>query len=296
MKPTVRIILIALAVINLVFLCFFADRIFTHPQAAPATPAHTEGETDIPPSLILTVPEEPLTYDGTGALPLLKGVCAQGADGTDLTERITVSVGRPTDGADPQTTRVLLYQVRGEEGSVADAERRLLLIGYRSPSIDFTGAGTSLSADDVADAARILVESGLLTADDGFGHDISASATVAPDSPITASGNYTFTVTAENMLGDVATLHTSLYVDAGSHFVTLRLTETSVTLAPGTVFDARSYLAEASDPEDGDLRDYVQTEGDVDTNHPGTYLVTYSVENFKGISAVPVTLTVTVTD
>ena len=65
----------------------------------------------------------------------------------------------------------------------------------------------------------------------------------------------------------------------------LSLTTGEVTIAKGSGFNAASYIAGASDAEDGNLAGSVKISGSVNTNKVGTYTVTYSVSDSQGLTA-----------
>jgi len=63
----------------------------------------------------------------------------------------------------------------------------------------------------------------------------------------------------------------------------LVIKEEEVTLMKGDHFDAKDLIISASDSCEGDITDKVQSESEVLTEVPGTYMVTYKVANLGGV-------------
>ena len=298
MAMRIRVLLVLAALINLVFWIFIAPGLFdTAKTAGTPTESGSSQQTEVlPADVYITFSADAVRYDGNGMLPVMDGVSVRDSSGGDMTDRVTVSVAPAAVSPTPLTERKLTYAVTRSDGTTVTAARTLYLENYTMPSITFTGAGETLEAAEYADAVPAMIARGYLSADDGFGHDISAAVEMVCDTEITGEGMYTFTLSVENLLGDTAQLHTALYVRGTAGGVTLRLKASAVTLGVGEVFRAQDYIAAAHDPADGDLTDYVRTEGSVNTAVPGVYSVTYSVANLRGEEAVPQTLTVTVVE
>ena len=298
MSLRIRVLLILAALINLVFWIFVAPGLFDTANAAgdPADSGLVKITEALPGDVFITFSEDAVRYDGTGMLPIMDGVSVRDENGGDLTDRVTVSVAPAAASPSPLTERELTYAVTRSDGTTVTAARTLYLENYTMPSITFTGAAEALETAESADAVLEMIARGYLSADDGFGHDISAAVQLVCDTEITGEGMYTFTLSVENLLGDTALLHTALYVRNPAGGVTLRLKASAVTLGVGEVFRAPDYIAAAHDPADGDLTAYIRTEGSVNTAVPGIYSVTYSVANLRGEEAPPQTLTVTVVE
>lgn len=284
--------LAALAAVNLIVLLLFADRLFPV-GGEPLPDGENTGRT---PSAEILFDDRILTYNGSTPFTAMTGVTAKDRDGTDLTQYVSVSVEPMRDTGTRTYCRTLIYSVRSRNGVTAKAERSLVLENYHFPSISFTGAGTAIKEEELPDAARMFAENGMLTADDGFGHDITGSVHISCDVPITSSGNYTVKLTAENFLGDTAEVRSSLYVDAGTPLITLRLTTAMVTLPVGADFHPEAFIEAAFSPTSGDLTPLVYVEGTVDTQKPGTYQLTYHLTDYSGNAAAPVSLIVNIVE
>ncbi|MBQ8577102.1 MAG: DUF5011 domain-containing protein [Clostridia bacterium] len=286
MRRAVTVFIVLFAALNLVFWLFCAEKLWG--EDAVSVPAELL-EDDRGAAVTLTVPDTPLVWDGSGTPDFLSGVSAVNGSGEDVSHRVTVSV---TGGGNKE--RTLVYQLVQTDSRTVTAARTLYLENYSGPAIVFTGGGETVGEEDIPSLVMLLSTGGVLSADDGFGHDITAAVQITCDTEITGDGSYSFTFTVGNLLGDTATLHTALSVRAKQKGPTLRLTASAVTLPVGGTFDAASFISAAWDDTDGDLSGSVRVEGNVDTGTPGVYRLTYTLSNLRGEEAAPQTLVVTV--
>ena len=103
-----------------------------------------------------------------------------------------------------------------------------------------------------------------------------------------AAGVYHLTIWVMNKLGDVSTVTVPVIVredDPAAPVVELKSYLTY--LARGEEFDPKAYFQSYYDSADSRARNYydhLEVSGEVDTDTPGTYEVTYSATNSDGLT------------
>ena len=168
-RQIVWVVVTLLAVLNLVVLFVWPEKIaavFGKSQEYHSEVAEEDskgsGEAQ------LSVPEEKRTFNGKGIFNPMEGVEAQDVDGSDLTEHVSVTY---SSGKTPSEKQIR-YRVYDSEGNQMEAEQILDLENYKGPSITL-GVVQSVSWEELQNLTEVLVEKGLLKADDGFGNDVS---------------------------------------------------------------------------------------------------------------------------
>lgn len=243
---------------------------------------------DKDPTLSFSFDPEVLLYNGDGKLDVLSGVSVTDKDGNKYTGKITASVH---SSGNKYTIR---YSANEKGGAVATAERALEVENYSHPSVAFKETDERFLSSELDRLVDKLVASGNLSALDGFGHDISGSIVMKIDSPLTSSGSYTVTFTAENILGDRASCSGIISIEIDPDDKIIQLSETSIRISAGEYFDPYEYLLTIIDPIDGDVTSKVSVIGNVNTMTPGTYEVVYSFTNSRGETYQSASLSVTV--
>ena len=208
-----------------------------------------------------------IRYDGTGTLDLMEGVRAVDADGADVTDRVTAAVS----GGDDMAEKRIRYSVFSDDGEETVGYRQLILENYMGPTIE-TADTLSLEAEELADPAVHLSESGQMTVQDGFGKDAADQVTWIREK--TAPGTYDITFTYVNQFGDTAEQTAPVTVNGETEDLTLTLLTNEAVIPLGTEFDPEDYL-EISDPTGS--AGTVQVTGEVDTEREGRYSVYYTV-------------------
>lgn len=226
------------------------------------TPGEEQGGT-----VRLEFENEALHYDGTGALNLMEGVRAVDADGGDVTDLVTAVVS----AGDNITEKRIRYSVFSGDGEETVGYRQLILENYMGPTIE-TADTLSLEAEELADPAVHLSESGQMTVQDGFGKDAADQVTWIREK--TAPGTYDITFTYVNQFGDTAEQTAPVTVNGETEDLTLTLLTNEAVIPLGTEFDPEDYL-EISDPTGS--AGSVQVTGEVDTEREGRYSVYYTV-------------------
>lgn len=226
------------------------------------TPGEEQGGT-----VRLEFENEALHYDGTGALNLMEGVRAVDADGSDVTDQVTAVVS----AGDNITEKRIRYSVFSGDGEETVGYRQLILENYMGPTIE-TADTLSLEAEELADPAVHLSESGQMTVQDGFGKDAADQVTWIREK--TAPGTYDITFTYVNQFGDTAEQTAPVTVNGETEDLTITLLTDEAEIPLGTEFDPEDYL-EISDPTGS--ASSVQVTGEVDTEREGRYSVYYTV-------------------
>lgn len=210
---------------------------------------------------------EAVHYDGTGALDLMEGVHAVDADGGDVTDLVTAVVS----AGDNITEKRIRYSVFSGDGEETVGCRQLILENYMGPTIE-TADTLSLEAEELADPAVHLSESGQMTVQDGFGKDAADQVTWIREK--TAPGTYDITFTYVNQFSDTAERTVPVSVNGETEDLTITLLTDEAVIPLGTEFDPEDYL-EISDPTGS--ASSVQVTGEVDTEREGRYSVYYTV-------------------
>lgn len=226
------------------------------------TPGEEQGGT-----VRLEFENEALHYDGTGALNLMEGVRAVDADGSDVTDQVTAVVS----AGDNITEKRIRYSVFSGDGEETVGCRQLILENYMGPTIE-TADALSLEAEELADPAVHLSESGQMTVQDGFGKDAADQVTWIREK--TAPGTYDITFTYVNQFSDTAERTVPVLVNGETEDLTITLLTEEAVIPLGSEFDPEDYL-EISDPTGS--AGSVQVTGEVDTEREGRYSVYYTV-------------------
>lgn len=226
------------------------------------TPGEEQGGT-----VRLEFENEALHYDGTGALDLMEGVHAVDADGGEVTDLVTAVVS----AGDNITEKRIRYSVFSGDGEETVGYRQLILENYMGPTIE-TADTLSLEAEELADPAVHLSESGQMTVQDGFGKDAADQVTWIREK--TAPGTYDITFTYVNQFSDTAERTVPVSVNGETEDLTITLLTDEAEIPLGTEFHPEDYL-EISDPTGS--ASSVQVTGEVDTEKEGRYSVYYTV-------------------
>lgn len=246
-----------------------------------------EEETD---GIYLDVPSGPINYSGSGALSLLDGLYALNADGTvaeGVEIETTISEGTS------RREKVVTYTAHTPSGNVLTAERMLYLGNrYTGPSISILGNMPFCYEGEAAEYADLLRENELVSADDGFGNDITDDITTSLKSYDASTEEAVITISAANQFGDV--FATDVSVSMNRTGVVLTLVTDAVTITQGESFDGTDYVKDCFDADGYSLFKSISEDGDVDTDTPGEYVLTLYCRDGDGVYSIERTLTVTV--
>lgn len=210
-------------------------------------------------------------------------------DGDISAEIVTVN---PVDSSKLGTYTVT-YNVSDSSGNAASQiSRTVRVVDTVAPVITLDGnASINVTVGNAYNDAGA-------TANDNVDGDISGNiVTVNPVNTVTV-GTYTVTYNVSDSSGNAAnqvsrTVHVVAAPDTTKPTISL-IGETEVTVNVGSVYNDAG--ATANDNVDGDISGNIVTVNPVDTSVPGTYYVTYNVEDTAGNAAVAVVRTVNVED
>ena len=174
------------------------------------------------------------------------------------------------------------------EGASSAAET-----AYAGPSITLDSELPSVTTDDLYSIVQVLADLGKLSADDGYGNDLTDAvrADCIPEEGEDSSYSVVFSVI--NDLGDSAEASAVLEVTPGNLTVLL-LTEDRTILSVGDEFNYLTYIRAARDVDGASLSDRIRLDGSVDTAEAGEYTLTYSVKSKATDGVAEAVLVVTV--
>ena len=199
-----------------------------------------------------------------GGRQLLSGVTASDDRDGDLTARVQVTGVSKLVG--PDTARVS-YAVFDDAGNMGTLTRYVRYTDYRRPVFRLEkpliyGSGETLSL-----ARRLFAE-------DSVDGDLTGKIRVsAMNISNSAEGTYTLTAQVTNSLGDTARVSLPVIIRASSR-TTVQLDGYLVYVERGGEFDPDSHIV-------GTVSGVV-IDGEVDTQTPGTYYVSYSRADGSG--------------
>ncbi len=209
---------------------------------------------------------------------LLQGVTASDKKDGDVTDSLVVESITLLDGEGNVSVTCAAFDAAG---NVARAERKARYTDYISPRFTLSRPLTYIQSTNF----DILSNVG---ATDVFDGDIQhrVRATVLGEEPMSASGTYSVQFQVTNSLGDTQTRIFPVEITSGEyHDASMELTDYLVYLPVGAVFNAKSYLQSVTYqrqrvdllggmlPSGFDL----ETRGQVQTQTPGTYTVSYTL-------------------
>lgn len=293
----VKYIIALLAVINLIALFLFEYRLpfFSSKTSEPAvSSSNTDFSADIPvsidSSLHISVPEDPLYYDGTSDLSLLADTIVvddTGMEQPDYTIATEISAGASA------REKVITYSISGTNGSTISAERTMLLSdNYIGPSIELFGNVPVVSPESIDELTDILASSGLIQALDGFGNDITSNITAFVKSTDSSSDTAVVTLTVINSVGDSVSIDVT--VPTAQHGPMIKLNTNRVTLSVGDNFSIYDYIESALAEDGTNLSGRISVEGTVDTSTAGEYTLEFFCSDTDGNVSPHETLTVIV--
>lgn len=281
----VKYIIALLAVINLIALFLFEYRLpfFSSKASEPAASSSaTDFSADIPASLDgslhISVPEDPLYYDGTSDLPLLADAVViddAGMEQPDYTISAEISAGASA------WEKIITYSINGADGSTVSAERAMILPdNYTGPTIELFGSMPVVSPESIDELTDILASAGLIQALDGFGNDITSDITVFVKSTDSSTDTAVVTLTVINSVSDSVSIDVT--VPTAQHGPTVKLNTNRVTLSVGDDFSIYSYIESALAEDGTDLSGRISVEGTVDTSTAGEYTLEFFCSDTDG--------------
>ena len=331
-NTTLMTIIAIIAIVNLIALFVFHYRIpdaitsripFLSSNNTQQTAVTTQQGTG---TLQILVPEGAYEYNGDGEFDPTADVSLQNADGSESSAILTVDIVN----GNAKNTKIIKYSATGDNNITVRAERTLTLgDSYKGPSIKVSDKLTKINKADITDLTNILAGGGYISADDGFGNDITSDIKSSA-APYGSSGTYQLDMSVKNVFGDSTSVSVPVDVATGGDASTkksaeekkaeasteaqsesetesevddmvldpngpwLKLTADYVTIGVGSEFNFMAYIESAKDINGNDLWTNISMEGSVDTNTPGEYKLKFWCTDNNGNVSIVKELTVSV--
>lgn len=255
-----------------------------------AFPVETEAEDTVSSGVHIDVPAAPINYNGAGELVLMDGVYVINADGTAANE---IEVETEISDGSSRREKIVTYTAVTRTGEVLTAERPLYLGSrYTGPSISILANLPFCFEGEAEDYAQLLRDQKVISAEDGFGNDLTGDVVSVLKSYDASKEEAMITLSVVNQFGDEFSMDIAVSMNATG--VILKLTAGHVNLQEGDSFYITDYVKECHDAEGYSLVDRIEQEGDVDTSVPGEYTLTLYCSDWDGVYSKEQTLTVTV--
>ncbi len=230
---------------------------------------------------------DPLVIDGKD-IDFMQGVTALDEYENDVTNLVNVSV------INENNKKVLAYSVNGDNYELETFQRGLKLMNYKLPSITVKKKSYTCDINEIDDYIKSLIADGTISADDGFGNDISSAIYRDNSTQIKTAGNYKIPLTLRNAFADTANQTISVKVTGKLKTYNVTLTTETVTIKKNSVFAPNKYIASATDRRGEDVSEQIIYNSEVDLTTVGRYKVYYYIVGKDDEPAA--TLTVVVTD
>lgn len=210
-------------------------------------------------------------YDGTGVLNLMEGVHASNQDGEDLTEEVHAVI--TADGT--LQRKIICYSIIQEHRQI-ERLRTLIMRNYEGPYLS-VASPLFFDAADLDNLITLLKERGGLSANDGYGKDITDRVTCVRKK--TNGEEYQMTFQVINDYQDMTEVNVTAYITGDVPDPAIRLVSREATVAQGTYFDPANYIVSAHDGINDVYLDSIAIQSNVDTQKPGIYRVVYRLYN-----------------
>ena len=215
--------------------------------------------------------------DGDEAL--LRGVTATDNRDGDITGAVLVDGVSQLTGPNAARVRYIVFDAAE---NAATASRTVVYSDYEAPRVFILQPLIYNVGDTIALRGRVIARDCL------EGNITDRIRISSKDLSNRAAGVYHLTIWVMNKLGDVSTVTIPVIVredDPAAPVVELKSYLTYLTR--GEEFDPKAYFQSYYDSADSRARNYydhLEVSGEVDTDTPGTYEVTYSATNSDGLT------------
>ncbi len=248
----------AVAVLVILFaVVFFAEKKDTSPKTQPQEASGT-----------ITFDKDEIVYDGTGSLDLMEGVVAKDSSGNNVNDKVDVML----TGDSTLNRKTVRYTFLDKSGASVSAKRTLVMKNYNGPSLNVE-ADLVLKADDLGDLINVLKNKGSLSAEDGYGRDITSQVKCVREKK--ANGEYTMEFTVVNGYEDSKSATATAFIEGDVPDPEIKLSEKEVTLRKTEFFDPLRYVVFASDTVSHNATGEIQVTSSVQPSVPGKYKVVY---------------------
>lgn len=214
--------------------------------------------------------------DGDEAL--LRGVTA--VDDRDGTLPVLVDSVSHLTGPNTARVRYIVFDAAGNAGA---ASRTVVYSDYEAPRFSVLWPLIYNVGDTIALRGRVV-------ANDCLEGNITSNIRLsAQNLDNRIQGTYHLSVWVMNRLGDVSTVSLPIIVrESNPAAPVIKLSTYLVYIDQGGEFNPRAYFQSLFDSSDSRLDrpyEHMDVSGEVDTDTPGTYEVTYSATNEAGLSS-----------
>lgn len=280
-----RFITTALSVISVfvvLFLILFSDNLLAEDNSGNVI-------TDNLKTVNITFDTDTLVLGKTN-LDLMDGVHATDENGEDIIDLISASV------ISENGTKVVMYSVNRSDYKLEAFRREVQMKNYKEPSISIKDEKYSCDINELYSYIRVLIASGKITADDGFGNDISSNVYIDPSEEFKEAGRYDVTLIIKNSFSDVAQKNISINLTGEIEKSKIILSPQTATIKKNSYFSPERYILSAIDNEGNDITDKIIYDSKVDVTTTGRYKVYYYIAGEEDESKPTATLTVVVTE
>ena len=223
---------------------------------------------------VITLPTDTITASvNITEEELLEGVIAKDDKSGDVTDTLVIE---KISSFTEEHTRIITYAAIDDRHNVGRIQRTLVYTDYEAPTFTLNQPlripmGKSANLFSIVGAQSVL---------DG---DLSRSVKYSVNSTIEVgkTGAYEIEFRVTDSSGHVEYLKTILEVyDSSAEKLKVALTDYLIYLPTGAEFDAYDYYVSDEEADEDNL---LSISGEVDTETPGIYYVTYTVEGPKSM-------------
>lgn len=282
-----KTIIIVLSLLNIVWFLVFNYRPVTEILNSRNMPEES-GSSSAPSAsgMSLTVPLNSLKYNGIGEFDPLKDVYVVDDKGV-LVDSAEISYSISTKTQDNIREKTIEYEAAVGDETFYGKRNLSLGIDYSGPSISVEGDLPFCRTGDASSYAGKAADAGVLTAQDGFGNDISGNLSSELKRFDRSQEFATITFSATNEFGDI--ISTDYQVPMNDTGLVLTLLNDRAVMKYGETFRVKDFVDQCylETESDGktvkeDLLGSISYEGSVDTYSPGTYNITVYAKDYEG--------------
>lgn len=295
---SIKWILAVLATINLIALFIFDYRIpFLSSGSDAVSSDYTADSSSVPadsgasakPSLSILVPSDHITYDGSEELNLTEDITILDQQGNERSDKQLTTTVEP--GNSPYE-KVIIFSCMDDNGISVTAQQTITLPeDYTGPVINAPESMPVTAEDEIDSTITAMLTSQEISADDGFGHDITQYVSIESKA-VTAEDEVTVRLIVTNDLADTCSV--DLIFPTAQHGPVVKLLTHDVVLSVGDSFSIYSYIDYARAEDGTNLSGRISVNGHVDTSTPGVYELEFYCSDTDGNVSKREKLTVTV--
>lgn len=286
-----KYILTAAAGINLILLFVFHYELpsfIQHKLNKKQETELTSQPVQVKDNLTIHFDSEELVYSGKGDLNLTKGVTVTKGNNIEVKAELYSEI----KASDSGSKKIITYTAKDAYGNTGTADRTLILKKYKGPSIKIADDYPTIDDTELDSITKIFRDSKSITALDGYSNNITSALETMYTITNASATRIKIGFQVTNMFGD--TTSQVIETDLNRTIPLLTLTTDTDKVPIGATFNPVNYIASATDKDGNDISTSVITEGTIDTNTPGTYVLTYKLTDMEGNEAKVKTLKIIV--